>query len=169
MTIVGFLSSVDADVDDTHQYALVEGEMSNDNDAFIISGDTLLTNSEIDYETKSTYWIRVQTDDGNGEIFSYPFIVSVIDVDETSVEEFNALPSFKVYPVPAVNEITVEIDNPENKELCLEIYNNAGTLLHSENTFTGTEIDLSSFSNGMYFLTIRGESILETRKIIVKD
>ena len=168
-TIVGFLSSVDADVDDTHQYALVEGEMSNDNDAFIISGDTLLTNSEIDYETKSTYWIRVQTDDGNGEIFSYPFIVSVIDVDETSVEEFNALPSFKVYPVPAVNEITVEIDNPENKELCLEIYNNAGTLLHSENTFTGTEIDLSSFSNGMYFLTIRGESILETRKIIVKD
>jgi len=168
-TTVGFLSSTDADAGDTHQYALVEGEMSNDNDAFIISGDTLLTNSEIDYEAQSTYWIRVQTDDGNGEVFSQPFVVSVSDVDETSVEEFNASLLFKVYPVPAVNEITVEIDNPENKELRLEIYNNAGTLVHSENTFTGTEIDLSSYTNGIYFLTVRGERILETRKIIVKD
>lgn len=166
---VGFLSSVDADVDDTHQYALTEGNMSNDNDAFIISGDTLLTNSEFDYEAKSTYWIRLQTDDGNGGVFSQSFVLTVSDVDETSVEKFNASLSFKIYPVPAVTQITVELDNPQNKELRLEIYNSAGTLVHSENTFTSAEIDLGSFTKGMYFLTVRGESILETRKFIVKD
>jgi concanavalin A-like lectin/glucanase superfamily protein/type IX secretion system substrate protein/Big-like domain-containing protein len=168
-TKVGFFSTTDPDVGDTHLYSLVEGEMSNDNDAFIILGDSLFTNSEIDYEAQSTYWIRVQTNDGNGEVFSMPFVITVTDVDETSVEELRPSLSFKVYPVPAVNELTVEIDNPGNKELRLELYNNAGSLVHSEVTFTGSTLDLSSYSNGMYFLTVKGDNIHETRKVIVKD
>ena len=168
-TVVGLFSTTDIDIGDTHQYTLVSGQMDKDNDAFIIVGDTLKTNAEFDFEFQSTYWIRVQTEDVGGETTYNIFVLSLNDVDETAVDQVTNPLAFNVYPVPAVNEITVEIDNPQNRELRLEIYNNAGTLVHSENTFTGTEIDLSSFTNGMYFLTVRGESILETRKIIVKD
>jgi hypothetical protein len=63
----------------------------------------------------------------------------------------------------------VEVDNPENAELLLEIYSNAGVLVHSEHTVHGNTIDLSEFSKGMYILRIQGERISETRKIIVGD
>ena len=157
------------DIDDTHQYQLISGAMDNDNDAFIIVGDTLKTNAEFDFETQSIYWIRVQTEDGQGATTSQPFIISLNDIDETSVDQVNNPLSFNVYPVPAFDKVTVEIDNPENRELILEIYTNTGTLVHSENTFNGNTIDLSAFADGMYFLTVRGESVYGTRKIIVKD
>ena len=63
----------------------------------------------------------------------------------------------------------MEVDNPENAELLLEIYSNSGRLMHSEHIVHGNTIDLSEFSKGMYILRIQGEGRLETRKIIVGD
>jgi len=74
-----------------------------------------------------------------------------------------------VYPVPAIDRITVEVENPDNSELLMEIYSNTGVLVHSEHTVHGTTVDLSDFSKGMYILRIQGERVFETRKIIVGD
>ncbi|MCD4711469.1 MAG: T9SS type A sorting domain-containing protein, partial [Bacteroidales bacterium] len=170
-TVIGLFTSNDVEFDDTHQYELIPigGTVDLDNESFIIVGDTLKTNEEIDYEIQSSYSIYVQSDDGNGGTTSQAFIVTINDVDETSVEDINNPLSFNVYPVPAVDKLTVEIDNPENCELLLEIYTNTGALVHSELTFIGNTIDLAEFKDGMYFLSIRGENVYGTRKIIVKD
>ena len=88
---------------------------------------------------------------------------------ETGIGDANEDLSFKVYPVPAIDRVTVELDNPENAELLLEIYSNTGRLMHSEYTVHGNTIDLSEFSKGMYILRIQGEGRFETRKIIVGD
>jgi LPXTG-site transpeptidase (sortase) family protein len=78
-TLVGALSTTDADAGDTFTYALVSGTGSTDNDLFAISGSNLVSNEIFDYETKTSYSIRVQTTDSGGEIFAKPFTISITD------------------------------------------------------------------------------------------
>jgi serine/threonine protein kinase len=71
-------------------YKLVAGSGDNDNAAFVISDDSLKTAILLDFETKSVYSIRVQTDDGQGGVFEQAFIISV--TDENDVPTFSSLP-----------------------------------------------------------------------------
>ena len=135
-----------------------------------LSINLLFDKSKICYfEVQSTYSILVLADDGKGGTISQNYTITITDVDETSVEDIYNNPIFKVYPVPAIDYVTVEVDNPENKELLLEIYSNTGSLVHSEPIFSKNRIDLTEFSDGMYILRIQGEQIYGTRKLIVKD
>ncbi len=81
-TTVGALSSVDLDVSDTHTYSLVSGAGDDDNASFTIDGDTLKTAERFDHETKSSYRIRVETDDGNGGTYQKQFTITVLDVND---------------------------------------------------------------------------------------
>ena len=162
-------SSTDIDDGDTHTYALVAGDMDNDNAAFSIDGDELKTASQVDYETKNVYWIRVQSTDSDGGTAVQTFVITVNNMQEVGIPEVSESLSFNVYPVPAIDNVTVEIDNPDNKELLLEIYSNSGRLVHDEMIYSKTKIDLTGFTDGMYILRIKGDHVYGTRKIIVKD
>lgn len=101
--IVGSFSSVDADAGDSHSYSLVSGTGSTDNDSFSISGNNLLTAEIFNFEDKSTYNIRVQTDDGHpGGTFSKAFTVTIIDVPENNPP----------------TDITLSSDNVDENESC---------------------------------------------------
>ena len=80
--IVGNLSTTDPDVGDTHTYTLVAGTGDTDNGAFTIEGNVLKANESLDFETKNSYSIRVQTDDGNGGIYEEEFTIAVNDIEE---------------------------------------------------------------------------------------
>ena len=62
-TSVGTFSASDPDPGDTHAFALVPGAGSADNGSFAIDGTTLRTAARFDYETKSSYEIRVRATD----------------------------------------------------------------------------------------------------------
>jgi len=64
-TTVGSLSSTDPDSSDTFTYTLVSGDGGTDNASFAISGADLNTNTALDFETKSSYSIRVRTTDNS--------------------------------------------------------------------------------------------------------
>jgi hypothetical protein len=81
-TTVGTLSTTDSDPGDTHTYSLVAGAGDADNASFQLSGATLQTAATFDFETKSSYTIRVQTDDGNGSTFQKQFTISVTNANE---------------------------------------------------------------------------------------
>ncbi len=82
-TTIGILSTTDSDSGDTHTYSLVSGIGDSDNASFTISGANLLTNTALDFETKNSYSIVVQTSDGTAT-YSKTFTISVNDVDEDS-------------------------------------------------------------------------------------
>jgi gliding motility-associated-like protein len=82
-TTIGALSTTDSDSGDTHTYSLVSGTGDTDNASFTISGANLLTNTALDYETKNSYSIVVQTSDGTAT-YSKTFTISITDVDEDS-------------------------------------------------------------------------------------
>src|SRR5262249_3598808 len=68
-TVVGPLSSSDPDAGDTFTYTLVAGTGDTDNDSFQILGNTLQTNASFDFETRSSYSIRVRSTDQSGLSF----------------------------------------------------------------------------------------------------
>ena len=86
-TIVGSFSTIDSDSGNSHSYSFISGSGSDDNTSFTISGANLLTNTSIDYELKTTYLIRVQTDDQsscyiNSCTFTKTFTIQILDIIE---------------------------------------------------------------------------------------
>jgi gliding motility-associated-like protein len=81
-TAVGTLGATDADAGDTHTYTLVSGTGDTDNASFAITGSTLSTAAVFDFETKSSYSVRVQVTDAGGLSFEKVITISVTDVNE---------------------------------------------------------------------------------------
>jgi hypothetical protein len=65
-TAVGTLSTIDPDAGNTFTYTLVSGAGNTDNASFTISGNTLQTAAPFNYETKSSYSVRIRATDQGG-------------------------------------------------------------------------------------------------------
>ena len=81
--VVGSFSTTDPDSSDAHSYSLIAGAGGLDNAAFNISGNSLRASGTLDYESKSSYSVRVRSTDLGGNTFEKVFVVSVTDVNET--------------------------------------------------------------------------------------
>jgi hypothetical protein len=81
-TTVGTLSAVDPDAGNTHTFTLVAGTGSDDNASFQIAGSTLKTNAVFDFETKSSYTIRVRATDQGNLSTEKAFTITITDVPE---------------------------------------------------------------------------------------
>ncbi|WP_286177822.1 beta strand repeat-containing protein [Rhodopirellula sp. JC639] len=79
---VGTLTTTDANASDSHTYELVAGTGDTDNAAFVIVAGELQTATDLDFETQSTYSVRVRTTDNFGESFEQAFTINVSDVNE---------------------------------------------------------------------------------------
>ncbi|WP_200816879.1 cadherin repeat domain-containing protein, partial [Planktothrix sp. PCC 11201] len=73
----GTLTSTDLDVGDTFTYSLVTGTGDTDNTAFTLVGDQLKINASPDFETKSSYSIRLKTTDAAGLTFEKALTVNI--------------------------------------------------------------------------------------------
>ena len=96
-TTVGTLAGTDADAGDTHTYALVTGTGANDNASFTIVGNSIRTAAVFDFETKSSYSVRVRVTDAGGLSFEKAFTITVTDVNEAPT--LTAITDRRVYNV----------------------------------------------------------------------
>ena len=85
-TVVSTLTSTDPDGSGIFTYSLVAGAGSTDNASFLISGDQLKANAAFDFETKSSYNVRIQTRDPGGLTFQKQFTIRVADVLESNAK-----------------------------------------------------------------------------------
>ena len=101
---VGTLSATDAESNVT-SWALVAGAGDTDNASFMIVGAALkLANGvSLDYETKSSYSVRVQATDAGGLSFSQSLSVSVTNVNEAPTDI--ALSPASIQEGNAVNDV----------------------------------------------------------------
>ncbi len=81
-TVIGQFTTSDADGGDTHVYSLVSGTGSDDNGSFDIDDDELTSLESFDFESKSSYSIRVRTTDNNGGTYEEQFTIAIEDVLE---------------------------------------------------------------------------------------
>ena len=83
-TTVGTLTTTDPDAGNTFTYTLVTGSGDTDNGSFAIAGNQVRTAASFDFETKSSYTIRVRTTDQGGLSFEKSFTIAVTDVNENT-------------------------------------------------------------------------------------
>jgi len=77
-TTVGTLSTTDGNAGDSHSYSLSGSESQ----FFRISGSSLQTNSQMNFENRNSYTFDIITNDGNGGTFSKSFTINVNDLNE---------------------------------------------------------------------------------------
>jgi hypothetical protein len=78
---VGAFNTVDPDNGNSFIYTLVTGVGDVDNAAFNINGANLLATNNFDFQTKSSYTVRVRTTDQGGLFTEKPFTVTVTNVN----------------------------------------------------------------------------------------
>jgi len=81
-TVVGTFSTVDPESQDIFTYALVSGEGAEDNAAFRISEDQLVTATLLDFELKSVFQIRVRSTDPGGVSIEEAFTINVTNAND---------------------------------------------------------------------------------------
>ena len=89
VVVVGNLSSADQDTQDTGNtftYKLVSGDGDTGNSSFIIVGNELIAGTVLDFETKESYSIRVQTTDQGGLSFEKQLNITVNDINEAPTD-----------------------------------------------------------------------------------
>ncbi|MCM0591193.1 MAG: cadherin domain-containing protein [Gloeotrichia echinulata DEX184] len=81
-TIVGNFNTTDPDSGNTFTYSLVSGTGDTDNTLFTIVGNQLQAKAPLNFETKNSYSIRVQTTDQGGLSYQKSFPITVTNVTE---------------------------------------------------------------------------------------
>ena len=83
---VGTLSSTDVDAMNTFTYTLVSGTGDTDNASFNISGSNLRITNSPNFETKSSYSVRIRTTDQDGLFYEKSFALSITDLNEAPTD-----------------------------------------------------------------------------------
>ena len=88
------------------------------------------------------------------------------------LDEFNNAVSFKLYPNPAATEVTIELETRTAPEANLIITNAVGQLVNSRKLEKTTKlietVDLSKLPSGMYTISVRGDNISVSQKLLIK-
>ncbi|MDA9887515.1 cadherin domain-containing protein, partial [Flavobacteriaceae bacterium] len=133
-TVVGGLSTTDVDSGNTFTYTLVGG--GSDNDRFFISGANLVTAAVLDFETKNSYSVVIQTSDGSAT-YSETFTITVDNVNEAPTAI-----NFVANQGIITSDLILHLDasNPNS-------YSGSGT---SWNDLSGNGYDVNLFSGVSY-------------------
>lgn len=155
-SFVGRLSSIDANLDDSHTYSLVTGDLDTNNESFKIQGDSLVSNTVFDFEKQSVYSVRIQTNDRGGKIFSKAFLISINNLDEVSVDFLREIEQLlKVYPNP-VNNGNMNVELLADEDIQLDVINVLGeTLVQTKLNVGKNMINIGLLSKGIYVLNFK--------------
>ena len=137
-TTIWTLSTIDEDTLDTHTYTFVNWAWDTDNSRLSITTNSLSINESPDYELKSQYNIRIETDDWNWWTFQKQIIIYINNVWETinSIIDFEDISDESKYTVtswtwtrtttnPYEWAYSIESDNGwlPNTQSCFQITN----------------------------------------------
>ena len=101
------------------------------------------------------------TNDGNGVDSGH---VRVFDLSAILSTDANTFVQFYLYPNPATNQFTIQLDAASELER-INIYNNLGQLVHSTSKMI---VDTSAFSSGLYYVEVITNKGKATEKLIIK-
>lgn len=86
----------------------------------------------------------------------------------TKIDEIN-LSEISLYPNPAFDIVTLQVDKKSNADLILNIYNVMGSLVKTETLKQNQQqINVSDLINGIYLVEIKSEDFRSEQKLIIQ-
>ena len=137
------MSATDADAGDTFTYTLVSGTGDTDNASFTIDGATLKTAGVFDFETKSSYSVRVRVTDAGGLSFERAFTITVTDVNEAPT--LTAITDRRVYNVSTSQVVNLAgiTAGPETAQTTTTSVSTSNPTVFSAINIVGTQIQFT--------------------------
>ena len=148
------------------------------------SGSMSFKNVGVPNRKPPTFFETMEPDFGNFFVYNfsvgYPLTVGKFDYDEgawtppatVGIQTLSATEttgSFKVYPNPTVDFVTVESVEYHDKAF-IKVYNQSGALIYQNHTMLSTgkveSINVKNWSNGIYFISVEDDSKRETIKFV---
>ena len=121
-----------------------------------------ITAPEISADT--TYTFSLVVNDGTNDSPATQVKVTVLNTVTTAVNEINNSNEYRIYPNPTTGLLKISMVGLKEQNYTIEVYDEIGLLkLTQENV---TEIDLSSFGNGIYFVKLNTSTQCYIQKII---
>ena len=145
---VAAISTTDADTGDSHSYTLVTGTGDTDNASFVVEGSSLKTNNvSFNFETKTTYSIRLKTEDAKGGAFEKAFTITVTNVNEAplSLNLTNAI----IDEADAAQEVgsLMSLDPDDGDSFTYSLVTGNGSDDNAEFVISGTTLKTSGLIN----------------------
>jgi hypothetical protein len=115
----------------------------------------------------AAYLLGHETPKGNSVLYvdnlSFDNLISSVTEQTTKNNEFS------LYPNPASDIVTLNIENPSTADLTLNIYNVIGNLVKSEMLKQNQQqINIGNLSNGIYMVAIKSKDLTENRRLIIQ-
>jgi len=115
----------------------------------------------------ASYYFNMGIPQGNSILYvdnlSFDGLISSIS-DQTVKNTF-----FNLYPNPASDIVTLNIENKNNADLTLNIYAIAGTLVKSEILKQNNrQINIKDLCNGIYMVEIKSIDFIESQRLIIQ-
>ena len=155
---VGTLSSTDQDAANAFTYALVSGTGGTDNAFFNISGDSLRIINSPDFETKSSYSIRILTSDQGNLTFEKAFTITIIDIPELPTVTTQAINVITATSATANGNITtINAPNTINRGVIYYDYDNTDKIISDAGVTNVNEA--GNFSAGVFTSSLSSLSV----------
>jgi alpha-tubulin suppressor-like RCC1 family protein len=147
---IGTLLATDPNVGDTHSFSLVSGAGDINNSAFNISGNSLRINASPDFETKSSFSVRVRATDAGGLSFDKIFTIAITDLNEapgnvapTNIDLSNSVIAENVPANSTVGTLTA-IDPNANDTHSFSLVSGAGDINNAAFNIIGSSLRITA-------------------------
>ncbi len=172
---VGVVLASDPDAGQTLTYSIMLGNTGN---AFAIESNTglLLVNdsSALNFEVNPFFWLIIRVeDDGPGNLFSMATVmVNLMDINVGTNETGMGDPLvYNLYPNPASNYISIEIENFNQDKTAISVMGMDGSILLREEceVMEGRllkRIDIDRLGKGLYIINIENADEMIYKKFI---
>jgi hypothetical protein len=142
------LTTTDPDAANTFAYTLVSGTGDSDNAAFNISGTALRASSSFDFETKSSYSVRVRSTDQGGLWTEKVFTISIVNAVELVSVVVNGADNYaNAAQRSQLTSIVVTTDLPLASPSTAFSLTNIGLFTDSNSSLASSQILVSSIGN----------------------
>jgi len=168
-TIIGVLSTADPD-SDSHTYSFVSGEGDADNTKFAIRNSLLLSNMVFDYQTQSSFSIRIASTDESLSSVEKIFEVNVASTVSAANTIADAT-SFVLYPNPSSDNVQISATATGSNPLTVQLIDLSGKVLNSykgqlHEINASLSEDSRALDKGLYFVRIDVAGQSFTKKFI---
>ena len=133
-----------------------------------------LTISDSNTNCYSTYCDSVGLDSNGNILKTSGFGITVIDEAMLGVEEPSMFTGVNVYPNPSSGKFTFAIDSKKGTNMTMQVMNSMGQVVTVNETYltvgsNKTQLDLSSLSDGLYFVNLRaGDEVKSVRLYLAR-
>ncbi|QQS31338.1 MAG: T9SS type A sorting domain-containing protein [Sphingobacteriales bacterium] len=94
--------------------------------------------------------------------------LDVVIEDCTSIEDVSFDQSYRLFPNPASQSITIETNHPLQQDAVVKLVNMLGQTLSRNNLSQRLTLDISAYPAGVYFVIVESHQNIATKQILIQ-